>query len=178
MLEPDDRGFRQECYSWRDDDMTTGNFLLVLFQSSLFIQSLRGFLDKYVDQLHEAFPEDRVYYGPKGWAEHAERVFLQGYAAGLYKFADVYEYLITDPKDEYYRTIHILNLDYSDGQYVERPPGITKEEAVKVRVKFGQTTEFTGRKVTAKEYCTTLADEGTPEEHNVDKDGKKLNLGI
>lgn len=175
-LEPEDRGFRQECFSWHSDDMLTGNFWLVLFQSSLFIGSLRGFLDKYQEQLLDTFPEDKVYHSPKGWTDQSERMFLQGYAAGLYKFPDVHGYIVTDPNDEYYRTIHIIDLDHVDGNRVVRTQNITAEAATGLRVKFGQATTFEGRKVAAQEHSSTIPD-GDPEEHNIDpKTGKKLDL--
>lgn len=176
-LEPDDRGFRQECYSWQEDDMLTGNFLLVLFESSLFIQTVQGFLSKYENKLLELFPEDKVYLSPKGWGDQANRMFLQGYAAGLYRFAEVYEHLVTDPKEEYYRAVHIIDLDHSDGRPIVRPPGITPEAATAVRVRFNQMEALQGRKVSAVEHSSTIPD-GDPEEHNVDRYGKKLNLPL
>lgn len=178
VLDPDDRGFLQECYSWQDDDMFTGNFLLLLFESRLFIQTVHGFLAKYKDQLLESFPEDKAYLGPKGWGDQSYRMFLQGYAAGIYKFIDVHDFLVSDPEEEYYRTIHIIPLNHSDGSLIVRPKGLTKETATAVRVKFGQATVLGSKKVSAVDHSTTIPDGDDPSVHNVDRYGKKLNLPI
>lgn len=118
----------QEAYDWDPADQTTGAIFLMLFQSRLFKQTLVGFLESQREHIIARFPDDPIPTKAKWDSDLADRVFMKCFAAGVFRFRAVTEFLTADSPEGYRYDISVLKLNHSDGIPILRPKRLTPAE--------------------------------------------------
>lgn len=153
----------QEVYEWDPADQTTGAIFLVLFQSRLFKQTLVGFLESQREHIVARFPDEPIPTKASWDSNLADSIFMKCFAAGVFRFKAVTEFLTKESPDGYRYEINVLKLNHSDGIPIMRPKRLTTKELSSL-VSVERVISPAPR---AGDYTSIMPGHGDPTPHNV-----------